>query len=172
MGRFVAGLFEDRAQAEKVIQALQDAGISHRAISLMVRERESEDVARRGEEETPSAFTGEAVSAAWDRVGWQNSARPDYQTKVAPDVKMVIIAAGPMALALGGPQVGATGGGIVGVAANFGVPLETAKRYEQRIHAGAALVGVTFKEGNPETARRVMEQFGADELNVVARAFD
>jgi hypothetical protein len=172
VGRFVAGLFEDRAQAEKVIQALQDAGISHRAISLMVRERESEDVARRDEEETPSAFTGAAVSAAWDRVGWQNSAQPSYRTKVAPDVKMVIVAAGPMAIALGGPQVGATGGGIVGVAANYGIPLETAKRYEQRIHAGAALVGVSFPEGDPEPARRVMEQLGAEELNVVSRAFD
>jgi hypothetical protein len=91
---------------------------------------------------------------------------------VALDVKLVIVAAGPMAIALGSPQVGATGGGIVGVAANYGIPLEMAKRYEQRIHAGAALVGVSFPEGDPEPARRVMEQFGAEELNVVSRAFD
>lgn len=172
VGRFVAGLFEDRAQAEKVIQALQEAGISHRAISLVAREQAAEEIARRDEEELPSAFRDLALSAAWDRVGWQNSALPPYRTRVAPDVKMVIVAAGPLALSLGGPQVGATGGGIVGAAANFGIPLEVAKRYEARIHEGAALVGVYYPEGDPEPARRVLEQFGAQELQVAFRQFD
>jgi hypothetical protein len=172
LGQFVAGIFEDRAQAEKAIQALQDAGISHRALSLVVRERESEDVGKRDEEETPSAFTGVALSAAWDRVGWQNSALPTYRTKVAPDVRMVLVAAGPLALSLGGPQVGATGGGVVGAMANFGIPLETAQRWQERIHNGAALVGVSFLEGDVEPARQVLQRFGAEELQAVYRKFD
>jgi hypothetical protein len=186
VGRFVAGLFEDRAQAERVVQALQEAGISHRAISLVVRERAAEDVGRRDEEDVPSAFSDVALSAAWDRVGWQNSALPPYRTKVAPDVRMVLVVAGPMALALGGPQVGATGGGVVGAASNFGIPLEVAQRYQERIHQGAALVGVSFSDsaadgmgfpaspppGDPEPARRILEQFGAEELHLVSRQFD
>lgn len=178
MGHFVAGLFEDRARAEQVIQALQDAGISHRAISLVVREPASEDVGRRDEEDVPSAFTEVALSAAWDRVGWQNSALPPYRTKVAPDVRMVLVAAGPLALAIGGPQVGATGGGVVGAMANFGIPLEAAQRYQERIHQGAALVGVYFSEadgslpGDPEPARRILQQFGAEALQSVSRRFD
>lgn len=172
MGRFVAGLFEDRAQAERVIQALQDAGISHRAISFVVRERASEDVGHRDEEDVPSAFSEIALSAAWERVGWQNSALPPYQTKFAPDVRMVLIAAGPLALAIGGPQVGASGGGVVGAAANFGIPLEAAQQYQERIHQGAALVGVSFPEGDPEPARRILEQFGAQDLQSVWRQFD
>jgi hypothetical protein len=172
VGQFVAGIFTDRAQAERVIQALQDAGISHRALSLIVREVQSEDVGRRDEEETPSAFSGLSLSAAWDRAGWQTSAVPGYRTKIAPDVQMVIVAAGPMALSLGGPQVGATGGGIVGSMANFGIPLEIAQRWEQRIHQGAALVGVSFTDGDTEAARRIIEQHGAEELQVASRKFD
>lgn len=172
MGRFVAGLFEDRAQAERVVQALQDAGVSHRAISFVVRERASEDVAGRDAEDVPSAFSDVALSAAWDRVGWQNSALPPYRTKIAPDVRMVLVAAGPIALSIGGPQVGATGGGVVGAITNFGVPLEVSQRYQERIHEGAALVAVTFAEGNPEPVRRILEQFGAQDLQSVSRLFD
>jgi hypothetical protein len=172
VGRFVAGLFEDRAQAERVIQTLQEAGISHRQISLVVRERASEDVGRRDEEDVPSAFSDVALSAAWDRVGWQNSALPSYRTKFAPDVRMVLVAAGPLAISIGGPQVGATGGGVVGAMANFGIPLEVSQRFQERIHQGAALVGVSFPEGDPEPARRILEQMGAQELQSVSRQFD
>src|SRR4051794_5249688 len=51
VGRFISGIFADRAQAQKVIHTLIESGISSRQISLAVREPRSEDVARRDKEE-------------------------------------------------------------------------------------------------------------------------
>jgi len=170
MARFIAAAFADRAQAERVVHALKDAGIASKDISLVAREAMSEDVRDRGREDENSAFTGLAVSAAWDRVGWQVGGLPEFRTQVAPDVKIVIIAAGPISISLGGPQVGATGGGIVGSLNNFGIPLEIGKEFERRIHEGQPLVGVLFTPesppGNVPTARDTLERFGGQQITL------
>jgi hypothetical protein len=173
VGRFISGVFEDRAQAQKVIRALMDSGIASRQISLAVREERSEDVARRDEEEeVPTAFSGVSLSSAWERVGWQNSALPPYRTKVAPDVEMVILLAGPMAISLGGPQVGATGGGLVGAVANFGFPLEAARAYQERVHNGAAFVMVSVSDAEMEPVRQTLARFQAEDVNTARRSLD
>jgi len=174
VGRFICGIFGDRAQAQKVIHTLMESGISSRQISLAVREPRSEDVARRDEEEeTPTPFSGVSLSSAWERVGWQNSALPPYRTKVAPDVKMVILLAGPLALSIGGPQVGASGGGLVGSIANFGFPLELARDYERRIQEeGAALVMVSVDDAQMAPVRGTLENFQAEALATARRSLD
>jgi hypothetical protein len=170
MPRFIAAMFEDRAQTERVIQALQDAGIPRKDISLVARESMAEDLRDRGLEEESSAFTGLAVSAAWDRVGWQVGGLPEFRTKVPPDVNLVIVAAGPIAISLGGAQVGATGGGIVGSLNNFGIPLEVGREFERRIHEGQPLVGVLFTaesaRSSVETARQTLERFGGQQVTL------
>src|SRR5438067_4717234 len=170
MARFIAAAFEDRAQADRVVHALQDAGIARKDISLVAREPLSEDVRDRDRADEDSAFTGMAVRAAWDRVGWQVGGLPGYQNQVAPDVKLVIIAAGPIAISLGGAQVGATGGGIVGSLNNFGIPLEIGRDFERRIHEGQPLVGVLFTPESPSTdvqsARQTLERFGGQQITL------
>jgi hypothetical protein len=173
VGRFISGIFGDRAQAQKAIRALIESGISSRQISLAVREPRSEDVGRRDEEEeTPTPFTGVSLSSAWERVGWQNSALPPYRTKVAPDVTEVILMAGPMAISLGGPQVGATGGGLVGSIANFGFPLELARDYERRIHEGAALVMVSVDDTQMAPVRGTLDSFQGEVIATARRSLD
>jgi hypothetical protein len=168
MARFIAAAFADRAQAERVITALKEAGIASKEISLVARESISEDVRDRADEN--SAFTGLAMRAAWDRVGWQVGGLPEFQTQVAPDVQMVIIAAGPIAISLGGPQLGATGGGIVGSLNNFGIPLEIGRDFERRIHEGQPLVGVWFTPESPPAnvplARDTLERFGGQQITL------
>jgi hypothetical protein len=170
MPRFIAAAFPDRAQAARVVQALQDAGIPSGDISLVAREFLSEDASERDHADEDSAFTGMAVSAAWDRVGWQVGGLPEFRTQVAPDVDMVIIAAGPIAISLGGAQIGATGGGIVGSLNNFGLQLEVGRNFEQRIHQGQPLVGVLFSAESPratvETARQTLERFGGQQITL------
>jgi hypothetical protein len=170
MARFIAAAFADRAEAERVIYAMKDAGIPSRDISLVAREAISEDVRERDREDEYSAFTGMTVSAAWDRVGWQVGGLPEFRTQVAPDVKMVIIAAGPIAISLGGPQVGATGGGIVGSLNNFGIPLEIGRDFERRVNEGQPLVAVLFTpESSPQNvaiARQTMERFGGQQVTL------
>src|SRR5690242_13235253 len=170
MPRFIAAAFADRAQAERVVHALQDAGIARKDISLVAREGLSEDVRDRDRADENSAFTGMAVSAAWDRVGWQVGGLPEFRTQVAPDVKLVIIAAGPIAISLGGAQIGATGGGIVGSLNNFGIPLPIGRDFERRIHEGQPLVGVLFtpesRSSDVQTARQTLERFRSEERRV------
>jgi hypothetical protein len=170
MPRFIAAAFPDRAQAARVVQALQDAGIPSGDISLVAREFQSEDVSDRDRTDQDSAFTGMAVSAAWDRVGWQVGGLPEFRTQVARDVTMFIMAAGPIAISLGGAQIGATGGGIVGSLNNFGFPLEVGRDFEQRIHQGQPLVGVLFTAESPrttvETARQTLERFGGQQITL------
>jgi len=170
MPRFIAAAFEDRSQAGRVVHALQDAGIARADISLVAREELSEDVRDRDRPDENSAFTGMAVSAAWDRVGWQVGGLPDFRTQVAPDVDIVLIAAGPIAISLGGAQIGATGGGIVGSLNNFGIPLEIGRDFERRIHAGQPLVGVLFTAESPSSdvqkARQTLEQFGGQQITL------
>lgn len=170
MPRFIAAVFEDRAQADRVVHALQDAGIARKDISLVAREGLSEDVRHRDEPDEHSAFTGMAVSAAWDRVGWQVGGLPNFRSQVAPDVDVVIIAAGPIAISLGGAQVGATGGGIVGSLNNFGIPLEVGRAFERRIHEGQPLVGVLFTPDSPsgdvQKARQTLERFGGQQITL------
>src|SRR2546423_12474269 len=164
MARFIAAAFADRAQADRVVHALQDAGIASKDISRVAGEAMAEDVSQRDRPDESSAFTGLAVSAAWDRVGWQVGGLPEFRTQVAPDVDMVIIAAGPIAISLGGAQVGATGGGIVGSLNNFGIPLEIGRDFERRIHEGQPPVGVLFTSESPsavvQTARQALGRFG------------
>jgi hypothetical protein len=168
MARFIAATFLDRAQAERVVYALKDAGIASKDISLVARETLAEDVRDRDREDENQAFTGIAVSAAWDRVGWQVGGLPEFRTQVAPDVTMVLIAAGPIAISLGGAQIGATGGGLVGSLNNFGIPLEVGRAFQERVHAGQPLVGVLFTPESPpsnlRTARQVLEQFGGEQI--------
>jgi hypothetical protein len=174
VGRFISGVFVDRAQAQKVVRALLESGIASRQISLAVREPRAEDVGRRGEEEegAPTPFSGISLSAAWEWVGWQNSALPPYRTKIAPDVEKVVLLAGPMAISLGGAQVSATGGGLVGAIANFGFPLERARSYDQRVHDGAAFLMVSVDDAQMESVRRTFEQFAAEEVAAAKRSLD
>jgi hypothetical protein len=170
MARFLAAAFADRAQADRVVHALQDAGIARADISLVAREAIAEDLRDRDKADERDAFTGIAVSAAWDRVGWQVGGLPNFRTQVAPDVEMVIIAAGPIAISLGGAQVGATGGGIVGSLNNFGIPLPLGRDFERRIHEGQPLVGILFTPESPrsdvQTARQTLERFGGQQITL------
>src|SRR5258707_15559549 len=106
MARFIAAAFPDREQAERVVRALQDAGIARKDISLVARESIAEEISQRDRPEESSAFTGLAVSAAWDRGGWQGGGLPEFRTKGAPQGDMGVIAAGPIAISPGGGQVG------------------------------------------------------------------
>jgi hypothetical protein len=168
MARFMAATFTDRAQADRVVVALKDAGIASKDISLVARDPQSEDLRERDREEEQTPFSGLAVAAAWDRVGWQVGGVPEFRTQVAPDVKLVIIAAGPIAISLGGAQIGATGGGIVGSLNNFGIALEAAREFERRIHEGQPLVGVLFTPETPSDhlslVRDTFERFSGQQI--------
>ncbi len=160
---FVAGMFRDRALADRVITALLDAGVPSSEISLAVRERAEEDVSRRGEEEdADNPFAELAVHSAWERLGWQGGARPAYRDRIPPDIELAILAAGPLAIAIGGAQVGAAAGGVPGTMTNFGFTHEMARQWYGRIIEGQAWVMVRTNLDEGDKVRKILDRFQAE----------
>jgi len=159
--QFIAGIYSDRALAERVVRALKQSGVPTECLSLALREEAEEDLSHRDQlaEETP--FVGLAVHSAWERVGWQGGARPAYRDRIPPNIEFALIVAGPLAIALGGAQIGATAGGVVGALTNFGFPHDTARDFYERITAErqALVVAQSDDPAIVEKARSVMQSF-------------
>jgi hypothetical protein len=155
---FIAGLFRDRGLAERVITSLLDQGVPSDDISLAVREESEEDLGERGGD--GGEFAELARHSAWERLGWQGGARPQYRDKFAPKIDMAFIAAGPVAIAIGGAQLGACSGGLVGSIGNFGFTLDQSREWYERIAAGEAWVCVrTTQQSIAGTSRKIFERY-------------
>jgi hypothetical protein len=172
MPTFLAAAYRDRSLAERVIAALEQIGVPHQEISLVVREPAEEDVNTRAQlDPEEEAFVGLAVHSAWERMGWQGGARPAYRDRVPPNIEMAFLAAGPLAIGLGGAQIGATAGGIVGGMANFGFDLEQARDWYDRIVDGQAFVMVGVEGDQIGDARDTMGRFSPEAMAEAARAW-
>lgn len=160
---FIAGIFRDRGQAERVVGALQDAGFPSDDISVAVREYAEQDVSERSPEADDANQFGQlGVHSAWERLGWQGGARPAYRDKFPPNIEMAFIAAGPIAIAIGGAQLGACSGGLVGSMGNFGFTLEHARKWYAKLVEGRAWVMIRTTEDQTPKARQVLEKYGPD----------
>lgn len=161
MPLFIAGLFRDRGLAERVITCLLDQGVPSEDVSLVVREESEEDVSEREQlSEEDTRFAELARHSAWERLGWQGGARPEYRDKFAPKIDMAFVAAGPVAIAIGGAQLGACSGGLVGSIGNFGFTLDQSREWYQRIAGGEAWVCVrTTQQSIASAARNIFERY-------------
>lgn len=165
---YVAGLFQDRGLARRVVTALLQAGVRSSEISLVARESAQEDVSQREAVSVASVANGEnyfadlAVHSAWERLGWQGGARPAYRDKFPPKIEMAFLAAGPIAIAIGGAQLGAAAGGLVGAMHNFGFPLDRNREWYDEITHGRAWVMVRTSEREAASVRSVFERFNPD----------
>jgi len=162
MVHYIAAVYRDRGLAERVISALRDAAVRSGDISLVVREEAEETISSRDELEGDATFSGLAVHSAWERMGWQNSARPGYRDRVPPNIELAFLAAGPLAIALGGAQIGATAGGIVGGIGNFGFNHEFAQQCYDRIVDGGAFVMVGTPPDRLDPVRDTLCRFQPD----------
>lgn len=160
---FIGGIFKDRGQAERVINAVQDAGIPSSEISLAAREMAEEDLNDRALGDADSGpFRELALQSAWERLGWQGGARPAYRNAIPPNIDMAFVAAGPIAIAIGGAQLGACSGGLVGSMTNFGFTHELARQWYARISEGGAWVMVRTDEKQAPKVKQLFEKFKWD----------
>lgn len=161
MPLFIAGLFRDRGQAERVVTALLDRGIPSSEISLAAREEAEEDLNVRDQlgEGTEGEFAALAVHSAWERLGWQGGARPPYRDRVVPKIEMAYVAAGPLAIAIGGAQLGAASGGLVGAMNNFGFPLDLGRKWYHAISDGRAWLMVRTTEAEAGPIREIFGRY-------------
>lgn len=160
MPLYLAGLYQDRGQARRLVDSLVDAGYPTSDISLAYRDLAEEDVTEREElGSDANEFSALTIHSAWERLGWLGGARPAYRDFVAPDIKHAVVAAGPLAIAIGGAQVGASAGGVVGAISNFGFPHSLAREWREGVLAGRAWVMLRTTESKAEAARALLEKY-------------
>src|SRR3954468_2251919 len=96
----VAGVFRDRQDAQHAIQALRDAGIDPRRVSVIARDKErARDVAEdTGAQAATGAATGAGIGAVLGgAAGWLAGLGALAIPGIGP-----VVAAGPIAAALSG----------------------------------------------------------------------
>ncbi|HEX8524214.1 MAG TPA: hypothetical protein VF669_18310 [Tepidisphaeraceae bacterium] len=152
--------FEDRQQAERAVDALEQNGFSAADVGLAIR---GSDAVRGGmisdasaTKDGPGAATGAITGASLGAI--LGAAAAFLVPGVGP-----IVAAGIFSMAFGGAIAGAAVGGIFGALTGLGVSEQEAKYYEQAFNAGHAIVAV--RTGDRATAAaEILRSFGGYDL--------
>lgn len=141
--------------ASQIVEKLKSAGFSSNDISVLMPEgTETKDFALHNQTKAPEgaaagAGTGAAVGAG---LGWLAGIGALAIPGLGP-----LIAAGPIMAALSGAAVGGTVGSLTGALIGMGIPEYEARKYEDRVKGGYALI--TAHVDNSEQANRVLEIF-------------
>lgn len=163
--RIVVGVLDDRAHAERVLQALRSAGLDPSQIGVATLEQRelegaSGEAAGHREismDETAGILTGGLLGGV---AGWLIGAA----TVAVPGLG-ALVAAGALVGALGGAGIGAAAGGLVGYLAEQGLPHEEAQYYHERVHGGAVLVTVQAPADRADEIRSILQSHGAHDYH-------
>ena len=169
MRHAVYGLLRDQAQADSVVESLRSAGFTGGDISVLFPDkRGTQEFAQEKNTKAPEGATtggvaGMGIGAA---LGWLAGIGSLAIPGVGP-----FIAAGPIMAALSGAAVGGATGGLVGGLIGLGIPEYEAKKYEDKIRGGNALISVHTEDSERQMrARRILENAGADNVSSSAEA--
>ncbi len=174
MDHTVVGLFDDFETARKVVHDLVKRGFEPDHISIVSRDNDQE-------------FSAEAemddYHEAVDRVKNERMGAVGVGSVVGGSLGLLaglaaltipaigpVVAAGPIIAGLYGVSAGAAAGGFVGWLSKSGVKPEKAEAYAEGVRRGGALVVVHTDSVKAEKAWKVMEIFGA--VDVEDRAED
>jgi len=156
----VVGVFDDRDDAQRAIEAMKDAGFRSEDIGITMRDRKEAEalVEDTGTHAGAGAATGAMAGGVLGGLaGWLVGIGALAIPGIGP-----IVAAGPIAAALTGAAVGAAGGGLIGALTGMGVPEEEARWYESEVGRGGILV-TAQADGRYDEARSIMLRHGARE---------
>ena len=160
----VVGVFESLADAQEVLNELEDRGWNKADVSLVTRGKESELDATRpldqGDQMEKSAALGAAAGAALGLVAGS-------ALFIIPGIGPVVFA-GAMASGITGGLVG----GIVGAMSGWGIKEDHLHEYEQQVRNGKTLVVVS---GNPEKlaeAQSLLQDTAAEKVVLHAESAD
>ncbi|SHE91826.1 Uncharacterized membrane protein [Desulforamulus putei DSM 12395] len=155
----ITGFFSSREQAEKAISELRRQGFD-REISAVARGEE-----KRPEDPMITNFTGgDGITdgaAGGAAIGGLAGLVLGAGALTIPGFGP-LIAAGPIAAMLSG----AATGGIVGGLADYGIPAEKGREFEERIRRGKMLVSVKADDGRAEQAARALRQAGGENVEI------
>ena len=151
----ILGIFDDPADARRVVETLRAGQLHLDDVSIVSRATDSG--ATTGNTDDVSAGQGAAVGAIWGGL-------VGLATLLIPGVGP-FIAFGALGAALTGAVTGAVVGGIAAALIDFGgISEEDARGYEQQVHAGKTLVAVKAREEDSIEVRRVLAAAGADSI--------
>jgi len=155
----LVAVFDDRMEAERAVDELEQVGFSHHDIGFALR---GSDVVRGG-------MLTDAVGAKDDRGmvtgavtgGLVGGLIGAAAALVVPGVGPVL-AAGVLATSLGYAGAGMAIGGILGAMTGAGLSEEEARYYEKQFHAGKAIVTVDARGRDLEVAEILRKHGGYD----------
>lgn len=136
----VFGIANDRAQTERIVANLQQAGFSTGDISVLFPdEKQTQQFVYEKHTKAPEgAIAGVSAGGA---IGGTLGLLAGLGALAIPGIGP-LVAAGPILAALSGAAAGAAVGGIAGALVGLGIPEIEAKRYENRMKKGHILVSV------------------------------
>lgn len=159
---------KDYGHACRIVDRLVNGGFSHNDISVLMPETaETKQFAVHNQTKVPEgtatgAGTGAAIGAG---LGWLAGIGALAIPGLGP-----LIAAGPIMGALGGAAVVGTVGGLVGGLVGMGIPEYEAKRYQDRVKSGYALISV-HSDDSSETAA-IKEIFESEKAEDISAAYE
>ena len=163
MSKTVICVANTEAQAEAIVQQLNEVGIPTRDVSVLFPDTTgSRDFAH---EHNTKAPEGTAIGASAGGVtGGVLGLLAGIGALAIPGVGP-FIAAGPIMAALSGAAVGATIGGIAGALVGMGIPEFEARQYETKIKEGNILISAHAGDGDVvDRVKDIMKEAGATDI--------
>lgn len=161
----VVGVFTNRAQADRAIDALYSAGFRSEQIGVVMRDQDGLGTRSGGtlantttDEAAANAGTG-AMAGAAAGVGIGGLVGLGVLAGVVPVIGPAI-AAGTLGIILSNAAGGAAVAGLAGSLVGWGIPEEHARHYESEFSAGRAIVSVSAG-ARADEVRRILRTHGA-----------
>jgi uncharacterized protein (TIGR02271 family) len=170
MAKTVIGLFDNRAEAQSVVQELLGEGFQRNDISVMSKKIEGQDshqgetvayVEEDGDEQIKDMAKGAGTGAA---IGGLAGLLLSLTAFAIPGIGPVL-AAGPLAAVIAGAGIGATAGGLISGLTRLGVPEDDANYYAEGVRRGGTLISVEAADNRADRAVAIMKQHGAVEID-------
>jgi uncharacterized protein (TIGR02271 family) len=163
----VAGVFENRADADRAVDALHKAGFRDDQIGILARDHarttEGTTTEGRGSHAATGAVAGVAAGAAAGAL-WALGIVAGILPGIGP-----VVAGGILASVLSSAVGGAVVAGIAGALIGLGIPEEEARYYEGEFKSGRTIVTVKA-DGRYDEAWSILHRFGAYNRSTAAAA--
>lgn len=165
----VIGIVDTQAQAENLLQHLQQAGFSPGDVSaIFPDQRGTKDFAH---EHNTKAPEGAVVGATGGGLlGGTLGLLAGIGALAIPGLG-AFIAAGPLMAALSGAAAGAAVGGVTGALVGMGIPELEAKMYEGKLRSGNILIAVHVDNDEQQArAKAALQKQGAHDISTTSEA--
>ena len=158
------GIYKNRSDVERAVDALKDAGYRNTDISVLFPENVgTKDFAHEKNTKAPEGATAGVTGGAalGGALGWLAGIGALAIPGLGP-----FIAAGPIMAALAGAGVGGAVGGVAGALIGMGIPEYEAKRFEGRVKDGGILLSVHCDDSAwTKRAKDILERTGAEDVS-------